>query len=343
MTAEAIQIPALLSALSSVQSGSQGSVTILPFTAVTDPNINEAVFFLKPEALDAGSGVAVEKLLDLVLGQFAKSGVSVHAALVLGYQYLQQFDVIARHYGVINSISRNGQDAISDAAKAKLQELFGEELAKGAQVKGGHQLIELYPDLTPKALDVLVSNVGSKKLAPGTYCAKVVIDGATYLLLNAFHPFQIEHFTRPGRAIIVLVVRSQTPWKTLRNEVLGATNPANAAAGSLRRTFLEQRGELGLKQVDQGNNAVHLSAGPLEGMVELGNYFSDYTSGQRLDLAETAFGKLLLANGFGHDQLAGLAKNPQFVVDGKQVSAFDLTEETQPAEAVALLKQNPLA
>jgi len=73
-----------------------------------------------------------------------------------------------------------------------------------------------------------------------------------------------------------------------------------------------------------------MSAGPLEGMVEVQRFFG-------VKLENTAFGQALKKAGFTHEQIEQLAKNPTLDHSGKRVSAFDLTEEKDTAEAVKLL------
>lgn len=46
--------------------------------------------------------------------------------------------------------------------------------------------------------------------------------------------------------------------------------------GSVRRLFLQKKAELGFTDVSKGSNGVHMSAGPLEGMVEFIRFFSDH-------------------------------------------------------------------
>lgn len=340
MPAQAFQetIPSIVGALHEVISGTHMIQWITPYVPCSDPSQLEAVLFLKPEGTDVKSGVNVEDVLRITAAKLDTWNLSVDSIAVLGSQYLEKFNIISQHYGVINQISTNGLSAISDDAKDTLNNLFAEEIAHNAEILGGHQLLQAYPDLTPKALDVLIGNIGFKKLAPGTYCTKVKIDGKVVLLLNGFHPYQIDHFTRSERAIVTLLVRGKAEWKTLRNDFLGSTSPGAAAAGSLRREFLEKRSELGIKHIDQGNNVVHFSAGPLEGMVETIRYFSDHSKGSTLTLSETCFGKLLLDSGFDHQNVESLSTNPQLSRGERRISAFDLTEETQPDEAVELLK-----
>ncbi|MEN9938630.1 MAG: hypothetical protein RLZZ387_5209, partial [Chloroflexota bacterium] len=167
--------------------------------------------------------------------------------------------------------------------------------------------------------------------------------GATTLVLNAFHPQQLEHFTLAGRSIVVLAVRAQPSradmWKALRNEMLGVTDPASSAEGTLRRTFLDRSAELGLGEVSRGTNGVHFSAGPLEGMVETARYFTDYEGGSALSYTATCFGALLAAEGLSAEDIEWLASNPNLSLGGKSISAFDATEEIDPPAAAGMLKQ----
>jgi len=86
----------------------------------------------------------------------------------------------------------------------------------------------------------------------------------------------------------------------------------------------------------KGANGVHMSAGPLEGMVELQRFFSSADS--RLSFSNLSFGAALAAQGLSEEQIANLATNPDVSHEGKNISVFDLTEEKDAAESAALLK-----
>eukprot|EP00961_Rhodomonas_salina_P258447 3493083-Rhodomonas_salina.1 len=58
-------------------------------------------------------------------------------------------------------------------------------------------------------------------------------------------------------------------WADFRGKVLGPTDPASAPAGSLRGTINADWEKLGLKAPpNTGDNGVHASASPLEGLAE---------------------------------------------------------------------------
>ncbi len=162
-------------------------------------------------------------------------------------------------------------------------------------------------------------------------------------MLNPFHPFQLEPYYAPDSAIIVLACLAAQPWAELRQRLAGATDPLHAAAGSLRNLFLTQKERLGLADVSRGANGIHLSAGPLEGMVEVQRFFSDHESGLEVPAADTAFGRRLARNGMDQARILQLAGNPNLAFDGREVSAFDLTEEMDAVPAAAALRESVLA
>jgi hypothetical protein len=331
----------IVTQVQAIREGRAAVAHLAPFEPAGDPQLLEGVLFLKPEATAAG--VALDTVLAIVTDFVEQWGLEVGGVSVLGAGYLKQHDIIARHYGVINNISRTGRVALAESAEAKLQELFSAELAAGAPVLGAHQYIERHPGATAAELNELVDRLGFKKLAPGTYAMKLERGGKTALVLNAFHPQQLEHFTAPGRSIVVLAVRvpASRPemWKALRNEMLGPTDPAAGVPGAMRRVFLERGGELGLGEVNRGTNVAHFSAGPLEGMVETARYFSDYEGGSLVSYTATCFGRLLGAEGASGNDIEWLATNPNLSLGGKQLSAFDATEELDPQPAAEVLKQ----
>ena len=224
------------------------------------------------------------------------------------------------------------------SARATLEQEFGNELREGAIVLGGHQFLRRFPEISPFALFTFLNNLGPKKLASGTYCLPLRVKGKTILILNAFHPFhRLENYTARGRAIIVFEAWSMTPWLQLRHSLLGDTYPVQAARGSIRHTFFIKQTELGLAEVDQSSNGIHLSAGPLEGMVELRNFCSDYEYERRLGFDSTNFGRLLLSMGCPPPTLEKLAENPYLKCDEEPVSVFELTEERESTSAAKQL------
>lgn len=328
------EIPASLAAADASDAGIQW---LRPFTPGDDPTVHELVFFLKPELLVSDAGVKLDAVLEMLIERLGACDVSLGSLAVLSAAYLDRHDVMQGHYGVINKVSRLGEAAISEDAKAKLRDAFGALIAGGAPVLGGHQILEAHPGLTPAAFDEFWERKRSTKLAGGTYAVDVDVDGKTVVALNGFHPEQVNHFIAPGRRIAVAAVRSTRGWADLRGKLIGATDPAKAADGSIRADLLARKDKLGLAEVNQGFNGVHLSAGPLEGLVELVRFTSDRAAGTERPVGDTCFGRLLAQAGTDEARIRALMDNPDLDADGKPVSAFDLTEEVDAADAVRAL------
>ena len=316
---------------------SQKSQWINPYTKPKCANTHQFLLFLKPEATAVHDGVNLDGILKMVLERLSVFESTAHAIRILPSAYLSKYSILDEHYGVINAISKQGAAALTEQALAKLNDIFAEDLAKGAEVLGGHQFLNAQPEFTPLTLCTLSDNLGTSKLGGGSYCMRLMMQGQIYLVLNPFHAYQLVPYTTPGRAIIAIEGRSNQDWEVLRSKLTGTTDPAKAEAGSIRAELLARKEEFNLTEVNQGSNGIHLSAGPLEGMVELQRFFSDHESGKPIQLTDTLFGSQLQAAGLDEKKITFLSTNPELEVDGKSISTFDLTEEVNAVDAIKRL------
>jgi hypothetical protein len=297
---------------------------------------NEFVFFMKPEITIPSSNIQLEKILELIQDKVDGFGLRIHNVKILSAKYLEQYDIIAQHYGVINKISSNAIDNMSQSAKDKFIELYGKAVSE-VKTLGGSEFLEQYPHFNAYVLDYLWQNKENKKLAGGTYCEDIKVDDEIIYLINGFHPRQLKHFTEKGRSIVVMTLSGDINWDEARNNFIGATNPSNANKGSLRRAFLDNKEALGLSEVSQGINGVHLSAGPVEALIELKRYNSNFSDKSGIkEFSEFSFGETL-ANNF-NNQFEKIVDNINVEVNGKPISIFDLTEEKNADEAIAILR-----
>ena len=307
----------------------------------SDPNIpigkNEFLFFIKPEILVKSEKIQLDKILNLIQKKIEAFGFNIHNIKILSANYLEQFNIIAQHYGVINKISSNALANLSESAKDKFKELYGKSVDE-VKVLGGSEFIEQYPIFNAYSLDYLWQNLENKKLAGGTYCEPIKIDDKIIYLINGFHPRQLKHFTESGRSIVVMTLSSNVSWTEARSNFIGATNPNNANKESLRRDFLDNKETLGLAEISQGVNGVHLSAGPVEALVELKRYNSNFSDSSKIkDFLDYKFGTTLMINFNG--SFDNIVENVNVDVKGKATSIFDLTEEKDSDEAISVIKQ----
>mgnify|MGYP001977969625 CR=1 FL=1 len=89
-------------------------------------------------------------------------------------------------------------------------------------------------------IQLLLQGVDLLKFGGGFYCGKVADD---MYIMNGFYMAMRGKYTDPEAAIYYYVVEwpnATLSWADFRGTVLGATNPADAAPGSLRKQVLEQ-------------------------------------------------------------------------------------------------------
>ena len=270
-------------------------------------------------------------MLDLLFERMSHFGIELGAISVVGSAYLRASRVIEGHYGVINRIAHEGRSALSPDAESELTAAFADQLAQDARVLGAFEVLDAFPGLTPTTLEERVDASGSSRLASGTYCSSIEVDGTPILVLNGFHPAQVEYYTAPGRSLVLMEGLTDLAWQSLRTDFTGATNPAKAVDGSVRAELRTRAAELGIDPVDQSRNCVHCSAGPIEGLAELARFLG-------VAHADTRTGSALAEAGFTPEEIDGLAGNE--VVDPESgLSAFDATEEIDTSTAVDRLRE----
>jgi hypothetical protein len=306
---------------------------LVPLGERVPDRLNHFVLFLKPELLAVREGAKVGPILDLIAAALRKHEVEVGAVRVLNGPYLASHKIMEEHYGVINRASRLGRAALSPPTREKL-----EAACPGAKsILGAHQFLDEYPDVSAFALNIIADTLGTKKVASGKYFCVVNVQGEQIVVLNAFHPQQLLHYTAPGQTLVVFECWSDTDWQVLRHDMTGATDPSRAVEGSIRRTLREKRRELGLGEVTTATNGVHCSAGPFEAMLEYCRFFSDHSDKALIRASATPFGHMLQQRGLKQKDIAALAKNPLLGEGSAAAYVFNQTEEKNSDVAAELL------
>lgn len=303
---------------------------------------NEFLFFLKPEITLASPTIRLDAILEMVFEKIKSFGLFIGNVNIIGAEYLDEYKIMSQHYGVINQRAIDAsrvQAFIGEPERASFYKSFNENVDDVSFI-GGIDLLSKNPSLTPNLLETLwEQSKPQEKLAPGTYCRKLYIGENKYYVINGFHPNQLLHFTANGRSIVTMSLSGDLAWETARNGFVGATNPEKAQEGSLRRLLLENIASFGLSTVSQGLNGIHLSAGPVEGLVELVRFNSDFSIPEKIKhYSDFAFGKKL-AKVFDGDAIEAILANKQITVNAKASSVFDLTEEANSSQAIVRLQQ----
>jgi nucleoside diphosphate kinase len=282
--------------------------------------------------------IQLDNIIDLILGKIESFGLKIHNIKILSANYLKKFNIIAQHYGVINSIAANAIHNMSESSKTKFKEIYGISISE-VKVLGGLEFLNYYSIFNPISLDYLWQNKKCEKLSGGTYCLDVKLDDEKIYLINGFHPRQLQQYIEKGRSIVTMVLSGNIDWSEARSNFIGSTFPANANKGSIRKELLNLKNRLGLNEVSQALNGVHLSAGPVEALNELCRYNSNYSETNQIKkYSDFSFGKKLLEN-FNKKKILEILSNINIPVEGKKLSVFDLTEEKNSDEAIELLKK----
>jgi hypothetical protein len=297
---------------------------------------NEFLFFIKPELTLKSNTELFNSILQFILERIEHFDLKISSIRILNAFYLEKHSVIAQHYGVINKLSSHIQQYISPSAKQSFESIYKQSFST-SKVLGSLEFLKVYPHFTATGLSYLWQNSPTEKLGGGAYCQKISLDGETIFLINGFHPRQLEHFIAPGRFIITMNLKGDTDWSIARNQLIGKTNPLDAEKGSIRRELLDRQKEFGLEGVSSSWNGVHLSAGPIEGLIELLRYNSDFETKNISKLTDYKIGIELIAQ-FGSQKIESLLSNPIIQVDNKQISLFDYSEEMNSSECIKKLK-----
>lgn len=289
----------------------------------------QMLLLFKPETLSSAvdSGSIIGRAFECA----GDHGYEVEGVSLLSGRYIAGQGIIERHYGQINKAYREGYDALSDEARAKMSEHFG-EVPQSCDVLGGQQFMSAFGILPKEMNDIWVSaqSFGRvRKLVPGVYATRYASGRfMTKYLVNGFHAMQLANFCAPDRITAAISLRSgdkASSWAQMRSDFAGATDPGRAVTGSIRNWLLVNRKDLGMEKVDPQLNGIHLTAGPIESIAEIHNWFPWVASHQ------TVMGRLLGAF-MSEEEIAALSGNPQVPGSGKPI--FDLTEGKEPEESL---------
>jgi len=296
---------------------------------------NSAFVFVKPHANTADTQNLVRtKLLDAkitILSEKDISGPTIDAD-----------KLIDQHYYAIASKATILSASDIPVPTDKFEQEFGEAWdivlkegraanAMDACEKLGIDATEL-DDAWRKAEKVV-------KFGGGFYCGLVKVDGKDPLyVFNAFFMTMRSKFVGADTSIHCFEIEwdpSVLSWSDFRNKLLGPTDPAEAPATSIRRTIFETYRELGLKSVpNKGDNGVHASASPFEGLAEKSNWLG-------IEVANDTFGRALIDAGISIETIKEWSVDPRVEQPGGagKGSVFDALEDTDAEECLAKLQE----
>jgi len=289
---------------------------------------NSAFVFVKPHANTPQTQALVKTKLQ-------QSGITILQEADISASDIDTKKLIDQHYYAIASKATILSAKDIPVPKAKFQESFGESwdaVLKEGRACNAMEACQRFQCDSATLNEAWQQSPKVVKFGGGFYCGKVTLQKQTLYVFNAFFMSMRSKFV-VGNGIHCYVVEwnpKTLSWSDFRNKVLGPTDPAEAPAGSLRRTILEQYKMLGLdSQPDKGDNGVHASASPFEGLAEKMNWLG-------LSVRDDAFGKALLDAGVAQQTIHEWSVDPRVTqTDGSLGSIFDALEDLDVDECLA--------
>lgn len=288
---------------------------------------NQLFAFFKPEVFLQKTPNQVEKILDLVFNKLEEYKVSVDGAAVFPGQAIGGYSIMDKHYGVINTLSKQASKILTKDERDLVLKTLG-ITNPNTKILGGHEAYEISGFGKTYDFDSYWIETPSIKIKSGFYVRSMKINGEQVVVVNGFHPHQLAHYTENDRHVGTMLVSSDNDWEVLRNEMLGETFPEKANPNSIRGMLYKDAKKYGFEVVNIANNALHLSAGPTEALFEIDNFLNK-PFGVDFIKEEANLSKKLMDDGITEVQIRSL-------IHDKEVHS--LLEHKNTSDAVKLIK-----
>ncbi|HLP57933.1 MAG TPA: hypothetical protein VK186_03850 [Candidatus Deferrimicrobium sp.] len=298
---------------------------------------NELLFFFKPECFFSNEETQIKAIIEMVLRKFKTFKVDIAGMLLLGGKRIEQLAIMDRHYGFINKLSKCAGKILTEKDIEKIKLSLGLSGLSGLEkytILGGHEFLEQYPEFDEQKLNEFWLAKHSLKLRSGFYFQEYEINNQPVILINGFHPSQLRHFTNPHHKIVVLLLKSDTDWKILKNDLAGDTFPEKAKENSIRGDIFRNSSKYGIQDISISRNCVHLSAGPFEALFEIDNFLKNIRE-VKYELGQTNIARLMEQHSLKKEEIAQCLANPTAQFDSKLIDLFTFTEEKNSREAIS--------
>lgn len=234
---------------------------------------NQLLAFFKPEVFLEKTPEQIEKIMKLVFEKLEKHNVSIDGTALFPGTAVARYQIMDRHYGVINTLSKSASKILSNEERETVFKTLG-IADKNTKILGGHEAFEIAGINNTYDFDQYWLEAKSTRIRGGFYVRTMKINGETTVVVDGFHPHQLAHYTETDRNLGIMLVSSDTSWATLRDEMLGVSFPQDAHKDSIRGIMHKNAQDYGFKSVGIQNNIMHLSAGPTEALFEIDNFLN---------------------------------------------------------------------
>jgi hypothetical protein len=289
---------------------------------------NQLLAFFKPEVFLGKTPAQIEKIMSLVFDKLDEYKVNIDGAAVFPGKAIGKYSIMDRHYGVINTLSKNASKILNKDERDLVFNTLGIK-NQNIQILGGHEAFEISGMGKTLDFDNYWLETPSTKIKSGFYVRTMKIGDKETVVIDGFHPHQLAHYTETDRNLGVMLVSSDTAWSTLRTEMLGETFPEKALENSIRGTLHNHAKDYGFQKVMIDNNIMHLSAGPSEALFEIDNFLRA-PFGVDFIKEEAKLAEKLLLESFSAEEINDLIHNKE---------VHGMLEHKDTDEAVKIVKE----
>lgn len=283
-------------------------------------NVNSAFVFVKPHA-------NTEATQKLVREKLTAAGIEILSESDVNGKVIDEKKLIDQHYYAIASKATILPAEEIPVPTEKFETTFGESWEKVLSEKRAVNALKACEEFGCDAAELndAWQKIEAVKFGGGFYCGLVACNGKELYVFNAFFMTMRAKFVGEDNSIHTFEVQwdpAKLSWSDFRNKLLGPTDPADGPEGCIRKTILDTYEELGLQAApNKGDNGVHASASPFEGLAEKCNWLG-------VAVGNDKFGKALLKAGLSEQTIKDWSVDPRVTLpNGEKGSVFDALED----------------
>ncbi|CUF98075.1 Hypothetical protein, putative [Bodo saltans] len=294
---------------------------------------NSAFVFIKPHA-------CTKEVIALLETTFRENGLHIQSTGTTYSYDMEKHNLLDQHY---ESIARHAMELkatsiqLTEEQKQQFREAFpGKEWATMVSesrvlnaVDAAYSLGHLSPTQLAKRWMLCENRIA---LSPGLWVGYSADDDL--FLINGFYLFTREKYLSPEKKIQWFVVswkEDDLTWQDFHYKLIGAMNPAEAEAGSVRNNIFQNWRSLGLETYPStADNGVHASASPLEAFRERQIWLQTPTE-------EDAFGRALQLCKIDGSVVNRWCQNERVRIGDRTGFAFELVADKQTSEVINTL------
>ncbi|QHW35919.1 hypothetical protein GZH82_00230 [Staphylococcus ursi] len=270
---------------------------------------------IKPECLNG----RIEEIIPFIFNHLSNHSIKVHSISAFKGSYIRENYIIEQQYNTLNKYS-----------KMKEIKSFSKHII------GSYEFLRKYKsNFNSYKLEKLAHKLGSKKVSNGIYSLNIKHDDIEYEVLNAFHPYQKQHFCLPNNISIFMECSSNQNMPYLADKVIGNFDPHNAHKQSLRHSLLKKSDYFNVK-INTIYNGVHISPSPFEAVKSI-ILFSEKHNGEKPKLTDFIIIQHLLKRGFTLSCIKRMFENPVITLNNNNMYLFEMLEGLNTDEIIEKL------